>query len=75
MTMFRSGWAFAAVAIVVWGVTFASTRTLLEEFSSFEILVLRLVAGSIVAVCGVALISFASAPLCRGGVIWYNLRP
>ena len=41
MTMFRSGWAFAAVAIVVWGVTFASTRTLLEDFSSLEILVLR----------------------------------
>ena len=35
------GWAFAAVAIVVWGVTFASTRVLLEDFSSLEILVLR----------------------------------
>ena len=33
---------FAAVfAIVVWGVTFASTRVLLEDFSSLEILVLR----------------------------------
>ena len=41
MTMFRSGWVFAAVAIVVWGVTFASTRVLLEDFSSLEILVLR----------------------------------
>ena len=41
MTMFRSGWAFAAVAIVVWGVTFASTRALLADFSSLEILVLR----------------------------------
>lgn len=36
-----NGWAFAAVAIVVWGVTFASTRALLEDFSSLEILVLR----------------------------------
>ena len=30
-----------AFAIVIWGVTFASTRALLEDFSSFEILVLR----------------------------------
>ena len=30
-----------AFAIVVWGVTFASTRALLVDFSSFEILVLR----------------------------------
>ena len=31
----------AAFVIVVWGVTFASTRALLEDFSSFEILTLR----------------------------------
>ncbi len=31
----------AVFAIVVWGVTFASTRSLLEEFSALEILVLR----------------------------------
>lgn len=31
----------AAFAVVVWGVTFASTRVLLEDFSSLEILVLR----------------------------------
>lgn len=30
-----------ALVIVIWGVTFASTRALLEDFSSFEILVLR----------------------------------
>lgn len=30
-----------AFAIVVWGVTFASTRALLADFSSLEILVLR----------------------------------
>jgi drug/metabolite transporter (DMT)-like permease len=30
-----------AFVIVVWGVTFASTRALLEDFSSFEILALR----------------------------------
>ena len=35
------GWIQAAVAIVVWGVTFASTRSLLEDFSSLEILLLR----------------------------------
>ena len=31
----------AAIAIVVWGVTFASTRVLLADFSALEILVLR----------------------------------
>lgn len=31
----------AAFAIVVWGVTFTSTRVLLYEFSSLEILLLR----------------------------------
>ena len=31
------GWILAAIAIVVWGVTFPSTRVLLEEFSVFEI--------------------------------------
>ena len=35
------GWLPAAIAIVVWGVTFASTRALLEDFSSLEILLLR----------------------------------
>lgn len=35
------GWVAAVFAIVVWGVTFASTRALLEDFSSLEILVLR----------------------------------
>ena len=31
------GWMAAAIAIVVWGVTFACTRVLLEEFSALEI--------------------------------------
>ncbi len=31
----------AGVVIVVWGMTFASTRVLLEDFSSLEIIVLR----------------------------------
>jgi len=35
------GWIAAAIAIVVWGVTFASTRVLLADFSALEILVLR----------------------------------
>ena len=41
MTVRIVGWVFAAIAIAVWGVTFASTRTLLEDFSSIEILLLR----------------------------------
>ena len=40
--MFISAWAAAVFAIVVWGVTFAATRSLLEEFSALEILVLIL---------------------------------
>ena len=36
-----SGWIAAAVVIAVWGVTFASTRALLADFSSLEILLLR----------------------------------
>ena len=35
------GWGAAAVAILVWGVTFANTRVLLEDFSALEINVLR----------------------------------
>ena len=38
--MFK-GWIAAIFTIIVWGMTFASTRTLLEDFSSLEILVLR----------------------------------
>jgi len=33
--------ALVAMVIVIWGVTFVSTRALLVDFSSFEILVLR----------------------------------
>ena len=40
-TDMAGGWIAASVAIVVWGVTFASTRVLLEEFSALEINVLR----------------------------------
>ena len=36
-----SGWGAAAVAILVWGVTFANTRVLLEGFSALEINILR----------------------------------
>ena len=35
------GWIAAAIAIVVWGVTFASTRELLEQFSALEINIAR----------------------------------
>ncbi len=40
MTNFRS-WAAVAAVILVWGVTFASTRVLLEEFSALEINIVR----------------------------------
>lgn len=36
-----SAYLSAVFAIVVWGVTFASTRVLLEDFSALEILILR----------------------------------
>ena len=36
-----SSWAFAAIVILVWGVTFASTRTLLADFSALEIIIIR----------------------------------
>ena len=36
-----SGWGAAAVAILVWGVTFAHTRILLEDFSALEINLIR----------------------------------
>ena len=35
------GWICAAISIAVWGVTFASTRALLADFSALEILLLR----------------------------------
>ena len=35
------GWIAAGIAIAVWGVTFASTRVLLEEFSALEINIAR----------------------------------
>ena len=42
--MIRSGfraWVAAVVVIVIWGMTFANTRALLEDFSALEILVVR----------------------------------
>jgi hypothetical protein len=36
-----AGWAAAGAAIIAWGVTFAATRSLLEEFSSLEINLVR----------------------------------
>ena len=36
-----SGWLSAGIAIAVWGVTFASTRVLLEDFSALEINIVR----------------------------------
>ena len=39
-SVFRA-WAVAAVVILVWGMTFANTRALLEDFSALEILIGR----------------------------------
>ena len=55
------GWIAAAIAIVVWGVTFASTRVLLEEFSALEINIARF------GLAWVALACAAKAPR-KGGV-------
>lgn len=38
-----TGWASAAFALLVWGVTFANTRALLLDFSALEILIIRFV--------------------------------
>jgi len=38
-----TGWLVAAFVIVVWGMTFASTRVLLVDYSALEILVIRFV--------------------------------
>ena len=45
------GWIAAAIAIVVWGVTFASTRVLLEEFSALEINIARFALASVALAC------------------------
>jgi len=37
------GCLYAAFALLVWGVTFASTRALLFDFSALEIMVVRFV--------------------------------
>lgn len=41
----------AVVAIVVWGVTFASTRVLLEEFSALEINIVRFALAWVALAC------------------------
>ena len=55
------GWIAAGIAIAVWGVTFASTRVLLEEFSALEINIARF------GLAWVALACAAKAPR-KGGV-------
>ena len=37
----KNGWLMTALVILFWGVTFASTRVLLEDFSALEIQVIR----------------------------------
>ena len=55
----------AGVVIVVWGVTFASTRVLLEDFSSLEIIVLRFL---------LAWVALWSIGRFRGGNVWQAAR-
>ena len=45
------GWIAAAIAIVVWGVTFASTRVLVEEFSALEINIARFALAWVALAC------------------------
>lgn len=42
------GWLSAAFALLAWGVTFASTRTLLTDFSALEIMVVRFILAWVV---------------------------
>ena len=39
------GYVYAAIAILIWGVTFVNTKALLVNFSAFEILVIRFAAA------------------------------
>ena len=41
MCLMSGGWTAVGVVILVWGMTFASTRALLADFSALEILLLR----------------------------------
>ena len=45
------GWIAAAIAIVVWSVTFASTRVLLEDFSALEINIARFALAWVALAC------------------------
>ena len=45
------GWGACVVALFVWGVTFASTRVLLEEFSALEINIVRFALSWAVLAC------------------------
>ena len=45
------GWIAAGVAIAVWGVTFASTRVLLEDFSALEINIARFALAWVALAC------------------------
>ena len=45
------GWIAAGIAIAVWGVTFASTRVLLEEFSALEINIARFALAWVALAC------------------------
>ena len=48
--MFK-GWIAAIFTIIVWGVTFASTRALLEDFSSLEINIARFALAWVALAC------------------------
>lgn len=47
------GMAYGLVSVVIWGVTFVNTKTLLTDFNSFEILFVRFAAayGALWLIC------------------------
>ena len=58
------GWLLTVFALVVWGVTFASTRALLVDFSPLEIQLVRFSLAWLALVV-VALVSLNGRPIMR----------
>ena len=59
------GWLLTVFALVVWGVTFASTRALLVDFSPLEIQLVRFSLARLALVVVVALVSLNGRPIMR----------
>ncbi len=65
------GWLSAGVAILVWGVTFASTRVLLEDFSALEINIVRFALAWAVLAVGGALRRSGDRQPYQGSAPWW----